>query len=199
MKHVYIYVTGFFLCIAVFSILFGIHSNNIQKREHEKRLLQNQKAKQVDTTDAIRLTPETIYILETYQASEDRVSKKTKTLPAMMAGKNRNELEQLIQDYVTNPPLKESLNGLTDMEIISFAKEKLIVRKTYQDLAKENRFYLTFRKDEVVVYYNDKKTIFQYTGIVKDSLLQEECDKLQIGYYVKDEEQLYGILECYSS
>lgn len=30
MKHVYIYVTGFFLCIAVFSILFGIHSNNIQ-------------------------------------------------------------------------------------------------------------------------------------------------------------------------
>ena len=104
MKHVYIYVTGFFLCIAVFSILFGIHSNNIQRREHD-------------------------------------------------------------------------------------------VRKTYQDLAKENRFYLTFRKDEVVVYYNDKKTIFQYTGIVKDSLLQEECDKLQIGYYVKDEEQLYGILE----
>lgn len=65
-------------------------------------MLQNQKAKQVDTTDAFRLTPETIYILETYQASEDRVSKKTKTLPAMMAGKNRNELEQLIQDYVTN-------------------------------------------------------------------------------------------------
>ena len=54
-------------------------------------------------------------------------------------------------------------------------------------------------ENEIVVYYSDKKRVFEYTGLMIDSLPEEELLKLEQGFYVKDKEELYGILENYSS
>jgi hypothetical protein len=52
---------------------------------------------------------------------------------------------------------------------------------------------------EVVVYYGDKKTVYEYTGIETKNLSREEKTMLKKGIEVKDEEELYQILENYSS
>ncbi len=67
-----------------------------------------------------------------------------------------------------------------------------------------NRFsYYSFElaevDGEVVVYYNDKKTIYENTGIMTENLSADEIAMLKIGYFVEGEEQLFGILENYSS
>ena len=51
----------------------------------------------------------------------------------------------------------------------------------------------------ITVFYIDKKTVFEYTNIEMKDLPQEEIDKLYVGVYVKDEQELYTILEGYSS
>ena len=51
----------------------------------------------------------------------------------------------------------------------------------------------------VTVFYKDKKTVFEYTNIEAKYLPQSEIDKLYDGIYVKDKEELYTILEGYSS
>ena len=52
---------------------------------------------------------------------------------------------------------------------------------------------------EVVVYYGDQKTVYEYTGISTDTLSKEEQMSLKNGIEVKDEDALYGLLENYSS
>ena len=52
---------------------------------------------------------------------------------------------------------------------------------------------------EVVVYYSDKSTVYEYTGIRTDSLSEDEQVRIRIGYFVSDEEELYSLLESYSS
>lgn len=199
LKRKYIYVTSFFLAIALFTIVFGLSYQQAVKKENEQRDKKKSEAKIVDTTDSIRTTNDMEFIMETYNGTGDSIQSETLQVPAELAGKTRRELEQYMQEYVSNPPLKESLNGLTDFEIVSFSAKRLVVRKTYQNMAKENRYFLTIKNDEVVAYYNDKKTVYQYTGIASDNLSEDEQAKLAIGYYVKDEEQLFSILENYSS
>ena len=43
------------------------------------------------------------------------------------------------------------------------------------------------------------KNPYEYTGILIDNLPEEEQQKLKEGFFVKDEEELYSMLENFSS
>ena len=62
----------------------------------------------------------------------------------------------------------------------------------YQYLIIEEGDYLT-------VYYADRKTVFEYTGIRYSDLEDEVRQKIRKGYWIEDEEQLYGFLENYDT
>ena len=49
------------------------------------------------------------------------------------------------------------------------------------------------------MYHEDQKTPYEYTGIPVDALPEEEQQKLREGFFVKDEEELYSMLENFSS
>ena len=83
--------------------------------------------------------------------------------------------------------------------VVAFAKDRLIVKKIYDSSKVTYRYYLIAIDGEVVVYYGDKKTIFDYTGIKTSRLDKKERNALKKGVEVKDEDELYGILENYSS
>lgn len=51
----------------------------------------------------------------------------------------------------------------------------------------------------MIAYYGDMKTVYEHTGIAVSSLSRKEKQQLKKGIEVKDEEELYGILENYSS
>lgn len=199
MKRKYIYISSFLIIATVFSLVF---SYSYKTTRDKYNLLEQEKKKQstqVDTVKEDKITDKTEYILEILQVSSDQVTSQNETIPAEFAGKTRAELSAYLESYMKELPLEESLKGLIDFELVSFSKEKILLRKTYQDLAAENKFYLTAVDGEVVVYYNDKKTVYEYTGIMTEHLSADEIAMLTIGYFVEGEEQLFGILENYSS
>ena len=63
----------------------------------------------------------------------------------------------------------------------------------------ENCFYLMEKNGFVVVYENDRKTIYEYTNIQVAELPYLLQNEIKNGKYIKNMEELYGFLENYSS
>ena len=60
-------------------------------------------------------------------------------------------------------------------------------------------FYLYEVNGYVVVYESDKKTPFEYTDIIYADLPELVRKEIRNGKYIKNEEELYGFLENYTS
>lgn len=63
----------------------------------------------------------------------------------------------------------------------------------------EQGFYLYEVNDYVVVFENDKNTPYEYTDILYEELPELLRQEIRNGKYIKNEEELYGFLENYTS
>lgn len=64
---------------------------------------------------------------------------------------------------------------------------------------KEEIFYLAELNGYVVVYRNDKNTVYEYTDILVDELPGDLKEKIREGIRMEGTEKLYGFLENYTS
>ena len=133
------------------------------------------------------LSVNTVYQIENYDKVKDQTTTEYETIPEELVGFNREEADGYFK------------NGLQSIGITTFSKDRIIVRKIYDPSKVKYRYYLIAVDGEVVVYYGDQKTVYEYTGISTDTLSKEEQMSLKNGIEVKDEDALYGLLENYSS
>lgn len=196
MKRRYLYVSIFFVFGMLMTLLF-FHSYRSYKKEHQS-VVKN-RVNPVDTVKEIRTNTSMKYIVEVYEGVTGVITREESTIPAEIAGKTREELEQYFAAY------NEAHEGETNKEIpqqkelISFSKDQIVVRENYLVDEEERSFFLKAEEGQVVVYHEDQKTPYEYTGIPVDSLPEEEKKKLEQGFFVKDEEELYSMLENLSS
>lgn len=175
----------------------------LQSSGESERLLQqilneNEEASMVATTqDTLRETAS--YFQETYYLQSQTEEREQLALPGFMVGISRKELNAYTEGYMESMPVNEYLQGLISYEIVSFTENTVVLRKTYDETKVENQFYICRRGDFVVVYYSDLKTIYEYTEIRVDSLIEEIQASIEQGFYVKDIRELYSILEGYTS
>lgn len=139
------------------------------------------------------------YFLETVYLQSQTEEREQLALPGFMVGIDLKGLTAYIKGYMETMPVNEYLSGLVSYEIVSFARDKVVLRKTYDETRVENQFYICRRGEFVVVYYSDLKTVYEYTDIRIDSLVEEIRDTVNQGFYVKDVKDLYSILEGYTS
>lgn len=195
MKRRYLYVSIFFVFGMLMTLLF-FHSYRSYKKEHQSAV--KNRVNPVDTVKEIRTNTSMKYIVEVYEGVTGVITREESTIPAEIAGKTREELEQYFAAY------NEAHEGETNKEIpqqkelISFSKDQIVVRENYL-VDEERSFFLKAEEGQVVVYHEDQKTPYEYTGIPVDSLPEEEKKKLEQGFFVKDEEELYSMLENLSS
>ena len=116
-----------------------------------------------------------------------------------MVGLDRRELNAYVKGYMEEMPINEYLAGLLSYEIISFSAEQVVLRKTYDEAKVEDQFYVCRRGDFIVVYYSDLRTVYEYTEIRVDGLIEDDRQAINQGFYVKDAQELYSILEGYTS
>lgn len=148
------------------------------------------------------ISGKTKYMVQTYYVntdSENKITEDEMPIPADIIAMDRQELEDYLKKYIDEMPLNEYLDGLLSYEIISFSGDKVVLRKTYASDWSENDYYVCDINGEVVVCYGDKKTVYEYTGIRTEDLSDNEQIKVKIGYFVANEEELYALLESYSS
>lgn len=126
-----------------------------------------------------------------------RQSEITKQMPSYFVGLSREQLDKYYCNYMQNRPIEEVERGLQTINIISFAKEQVVIEKIYD--ASQVGYYIVDKAGEIKVYYNDKKTLYENTGITTVDLPESEKNTLENGIMVDSREEMLAILESYSS
>lgn len=153
----------------------------------------------VDTIVVDKILPATKYALQTYDIKKGTMEEEILPAPSYLVGLTRNQVIEYLHDYMMDLTWNEYEKGLTAFELLQFSKDKVVLRKTYNPELVDNKYYLSTQNGYIVVFYADKKTVFDYTSVSVENLSQYEQIQLEKGIFVKDLDELYGVLESYSS
>lgn len=145
------------------------------------------------------LSADTEYVLEETNILDQSVVQTTWRLPRQYMGMNREQFLEAMELYEAHPPLSEKERGFVGLEVLSFSRERVVVRMDYRYVQPSASFYLAVYDNEVVVYLEDKKTIYINTEIPLDSLPENVQQEIIQMMWMPDEESLYNFLESYSS
>ncbi|MCH5273472.1 MAG: hypothetical protein J1E35_07345 [Lachnospiraceae bacterium] len=175
--------------------------NQLAQRKEEQKEVSVPKSDVVEAGLAPKNTvlPTVSYIEETYDLATGLLKSETKTAPGFLIGMTREELIEYIERYMDNLSLSEYEAGLMAYEIVSFSENKVILRKTYDANKVPYKYYVNISDGMVIVYYSDLKSVFEYTHIPAVDLAEEVRLALIKGIYVRDREELYSLLESFSS
>ncbi len=159
----------------------------------------NTEAVEVDEHSEDAVLPTTKYILEVYDMKTDTVSTQELNPPAYLVGLTRSQVEDYLRTYMSDLPLSEYNKGLFSYELVRFSKAEIVIKKTYNEDFVPFRFYVVVKDGYVVVYNSDLKSVHTYTHILAADLPEEDRIALSLGIYVNSLDELYSLLESYSS
>ena len=172
------------------SYRYATHKNEEKQVPMESELTSEEKEQVVTST--------TKYIVEKYDRDTEETVEENRTIPPEYIGLSREQLEnQLVEELATINKEQEN-EGLVNISLESFSREKIVVKETYAE-KKPQGFILKLLDGEVAIYSGDGKELYEKTGIMQDSLSEEDCKILQKGYSIQNEKELYSILENFSS
>lgn len=170
-----------------------------RSEEAEHQLTDEENTEDVLSDQEDSLDIDTIYQIQKYDAVKETTETEYDTLPEDFVGFTRKDMDDYCKEYMQKIPAEEYLLGLQSMGVVSFSHERLIIKKIYDGSKVKYKYYLITVEGEVVIYYGDKKTVYEYTGIETDKLTEEEQNKLRHGIEIRDDNELYSVLENYSS
>lgn len=213
MKKAYIYLISFFALTILFTgcyyfsyraALKEFNTNSIEKNEElliqvGDTVSENEVSMTVDTLKEDLVTPDTKFTLEIYNLKDNTFKENSLPTPEFLIGLNRDGIIKYLVTYMRDVPIDEFENGLISYELISLSSKDVILRKTYNIDNVPYQYFVAIQNGYITVLYSDKKTVYEYTEIEAANLPEEDRNKLIDGINVKNEEELYGILENYSS
>ena len=152
---------------------------------------------------------DTEYVLESHNLDDDKITAKTENVPVELIGLSKKE----VIDYITShmEQFQEKGEEVKNISMISFSHDTLVLRKdvtdsiaiseTIKKYQNDNpyNYYMVLEDGYLIVYKQDKTTVFLETGIREDEL--DETDRAQLlqGVGVKNISELYRYLEGYTS
>ncbi len=197
MKRRYIVVSSFFVACLMLGVLCYGSMKFSEKRKQEKKV--KQPVQETVQKKENNTTSDTRYFLEIYDETTEELVKIEQSIPVEYVGLTREELEHELVEYIALMPEEEQDKGLMDMKLLSFAPEKIIIRKVYGEVPQESGFTLKIHNSEVAIYSRSGDELYELTGILVSNLSAEDKNKLEKGYVVESEKDLYSILENFSS
>ena len=144
------------------------------------------------------VTADTLYLVEQVDLDKGTVTESEETIPVMYIGLNREELLAALSAYEENPPLTELEQGFETIELTAFSKDRVAVCKYYKEKLPLG-FYLMVADHFIVVYEEDRSTLYMNTDILMERLPDSLQREIMEGKFVASEEELYLFLESYSS
>lgn len=145
------------------------------------------------------IQPSTKYILEIYDRKEGVLKQTEQNPPGDIVGLTREEVEKYLDEYMRDLPLSEYNKGLLSYELLSFSDKEIKLRKSYDADMVPYRFYVVVKNGYVVVYNSDLKSVYEYTHIEAKNLPEEDRIALSRGIYIDNIDDLYALLESYTS
>lgn len=118
-------------------------------------------------------------------------------LPGYLVNLNREQITNFYEAIYGDFSENEGEAAIERAQLISFSPEMVVVKKFCEK--KDRRFFVTAKDGTVIVYYEDKETLYEDTDIPVDQLSPEEQAQLAEGIYAENAEELFSILESYTS
>ena len=144
------------------------------------------------------LNANTKYVIEEYDMRRDTSVETIWKVPAKYLGMDREEFVLCMELYEQSPPLSELIRGFQSLEVQSFSAEKVVIRMNYHYVEPTTGFYICVENNLIVVYCDDRETMYMFTEIPLLSLPEEVRLQIILGMYAT-EDVLYHFLETYSS
>ncbi|MCM1180060.1 MAG: hypothetical protein NC347_07375 [Clostridium sp.] len=140
----------------------------------------------------------TSFVIEYYYPEEERLLSERMDEFPMLLGCDKEGVEKYLSNYMTHLSKKEQDEGLVSYELTAYNDKEITLRKTYRQEEKTG-FYARSFNGTIVILQSDDKTVYEYTQIMIHMLPEEMQEKINAGYYIENEEDLYSFLENYSS
>lgn len=186
-----IYFVLFFVAIFLISLvsmfvgysLFNKSQNNNSAIKYTQQ--QPQQEQPVNNITQHKITSSTKMVYE-YFYKKDSITERVEDVPPyFLVGLTRQDLEQNFPDWVVK----------------SFSSDEVLMQKTID--AESTQHYIVKDYDGIVaVFYKtpiEGNDIKEITDIMTNTLPKEEQDKLKQGIEIKGKEELYRLLEGYTS
>lgn len=149
------------------------------------------------------------YVVESHDLDSDSLRTESESIPVEFIGLSKSE----VIDYITShqEQFQEEGEEIRNISMISFSSDMLVLRKdvtksvaiseTIKKYENDNpyNYYMVLEEGYIVVYKQDKTTIFLETGIGQEELDESERELLIQGIGVKNVSELYRYLEGYTS
>ena len=167
----------------------------------EDEFLQNDGEDELLQVSAVRetLAADTEYVLLETDILRNTEVETSWRLPSQYVGMDREQFLVAMENYGSYPPLSEMERGFVNLEVVSFSRERVVVRMNYQYVQPGEGFYLAVQNHEVIVYLEDQETVYINTGIMLETLPEELQLEIMNMLYMEEEKNLYNFLETYSS
>ncbi|WP_167956392.1 BofC C-terminal domain-containing protein [Anaerosporobacter faecicola] len=207
MKRIYVIISSFFILTILFSIYFyGSYrlalrnfNNHADERNGLVVKMKEIDTKMVDTTKVNTITPFTNIVVKQYDVATRQMDTFRMNVSEEMIGYTREDLVAYCAQYMHQLPVAEQKEGLLSYQVESFSESEVVLSKNYDSDRLQYEYYIVEQNGLLTVFHKDKQTVFEYTNIEIKDLPQEDIDKIEAGIYVSDKQELYTILEGYSS
>lgn len=152
------------------------------------------------------VTADTMYLIEEVNLTDGTIHETEEIMPVKYIGLDRDGLLAELDTYDSSPPLSELERGFETIELTAFSKDRVVVCKYYkskkEDVQEQDLgtgYYLMVADHFIVIYRQDKKTLYLSTDILLENLDDALQAEIIQGKYVETEEEVYNFLESYSS
>lgn len=146
-----------------------------------------------------KVNADTELIIMEKDVLQDTVVETATNMPDKFLGMTRENFEEAMAVYESAPPLSEKERGFQGLEIQSFSTEKVVIQMNYKYVQPGSSFYLGVANHEIIVFLDDKETVYIHTGIQLEDVAPELQLEIIALKYIENEESLYAFLENYSS
>jgi hypothetical protein len=149
--------------------------------------------------EKIKTTSDTIFVTKKYYNEDEKVVEEETGIPYYLTGMTEDELFDYTKNYMRNPNLSDRNQNIIEYSIESFSSEKVVLKKIYESINKEEYYYVTITDNYITIYKNDKVTLKEITGISVEQLNSEIVSILLEGVTVYGEQGIIELLENFTS
>ncbi len=118
-------------------------------------------------------------------------------LPSYLLEVERTVVERFFDHVYESYEEYSGVYQVKAAKVVSFSPELIEVSKTVEQITEG--YFVHVLNDTIVVYYADKSTVFEATGISILDLPEEDQIRLRQGIFVDTQEEVFSILEAYTS
>lgn len=191
----------------VLLLLFGVYYGSYRiylytfgSQDKEQFAKQStRKSVEANSVEEHKITHKTKLTVEHYNQLDGTNYEEDVSMPVEYIGMSREELAQYLEKYAKSPSLADVEAGFEKYQIMSFSASDVVLRKIVKPAGTDYKYYMVAENGCVTVYYIDKRTIYEYTNILVDTLPEDMKEQVERGKYVRDDDALYDFLETYTS